>query len=63
MAKTFYGAEEAAAKLGMSEDELKGLVRQAKLREFRDAGKFNYIGTGYATGGGRVYTVQVFMKY
>lgn len=25
--------------------------------------RFNYIGTGYATGGGRVYTVQVFMEY
>jgi uncharacterized protein YkwD len=24
---------------------------------------FDYIGTGYATGGGRVYTVQVFMDY
>jgi uncharacterized protein YkwD len=24
--------------------------------------KFNYIGTGYATGRGRVYTVQVFMQ-
>jgi uncharacterized protein YkwD len=26
-------------------------------------GRFNYIGTGYATGGGGVYTVQVFMQY
>lgn len=42
MAKTFYEAKEAAAKLGMSEDDLKGLVRQGKIREFRDAGKFNY---------------------
>ncbi|MEL7209808.1 MAG: CAP domain-containing protein [Actinomycetota bacterium] len=24
---------------------------------------FNYIGTGYASSGGRVYTVQVFMQY
>ena len=23
---------------------------------------FNHVGTGYATGGGRVYTVQVFMQ-
>jgi len=25
--------------------------------------KFNYVGTGHATRGGRVYTVQVFMQY
>ena len=25
--------------------------------------KFNYIGTGYATRGSRIYTVQVFMQY
>jgi hypothetical protein len=42
MGKMFYTAEEAAAKLGKSEAELKDLVRSGKLREFRDAGTFNY---------------------
>lgn len=42
MAKTFYSASEAAEKLERSEDDLKALVREGKLREFRDAGKVNY---------------------
>jgi hypothetical protein len=42
MAKMFYTAEEAAKKLGVTEEELKKLVRDGSLREFRDAGKFNY---------------------
>ncbi len=42
MAKMFYTAAEAAQKLGKTEDDLKGLVRQGKLREFRDAGTINY---------------------
>lgn len=42
MAKMFYTAREAAEKLGRSEPELKDLVRQGKLREFRDAGTVNY---------------------
>lgn len=42
MAKMFYSAKEASEKLGKSEDELKGLVRAGKLREFRDAGSVNY---------------------
>ena len=42
MAKMFYSLEEACDKLNMSEDQIKALVRQAKLREFRDAGKVNY---------------------
>lgn len=42
MAKMYYNAEEALAKLGCTEDELKGLVREGKLREFRDSGKLNY---------------------
>lgn len=42
MAKMFYSAEEAAKKLGKSQSELKDLVRGGKLREFRDAGTFNY---------------------
>jgi hypothetical protein len=42
MAKMFYSAKEAAAKLGKSEEDLKGLVRAGKLREFRDAGSVNY---------------------
>jgi len=34
----FCSTGEAAAKLGMTEDEVKGLVRDGKLREFRDRG-------------------------
>lgn len=42
MAKMFYSLEETCEKLSMSEDQIKDLVRQARLREFRDAGKVNY---------------------
>ncbi len=42
MAKMFYTAQEAAKKLGKSEEKLKDLVRQGTLREFRDAGQVNY---------------------
>ena len=42
MAKMFYSAKEASERLGRSEDELKTLVRDGKLREFRDAGSVNY---------------------
>lgn len=36
MAGMFYTFEEAAEKLNKTEQELKGLVKQGKLREFRD---------------------------
>lgn len=42
MAKMYYNPEETLAKLGCSEDQLKAMVRNGKLREFRDAGKLNY---------------------
>lgn len=42
MAKMFYSAPEAARKIGNTEDGLKALVRDGKLREFRDAGSVNY---------------------
>jgi hypothetical protein len=42
MAKMFYTQDEALAKLGCKEEKLKKAVRDAKLREFRDAGKINY---------------------
>lgn len=42
MAKMYYSVDETLAKLGCNEDQLKGLVRAGKLREFRDAGKLNY---------------------
>ncbi len=42
MAKMFYTATEAAEKLGKTEDDLKALAREGKLREFRDAGSVNY---------------------
>lgn len=37
--KPFYSLPEACAKLGQTEDEIKRLVRDGALREFRDAGK------------------------
>lgn len=42
MAKMYYNLEETLQKLGCNEDQIKGLVRSGKLREFRDAGKLNY---------------------
>ncbi|MCG3137252.1 MAG: hypothetical protein HJJLKODD_01095 [Phycisphaerae bacterium] len=42
MAKDYYTSEEAQRKLGMSADELKQLVRDGQLREFRADGKITY---------------------
>ena len=42
MAKMFYTLDEVLAKLHMTEDQVKDLVRSGQLREFRDAGKVNY---------------------
>lgn len=42
MAKHLYSLEEASAKLKKDADGLKALVREGKLREFRDAGKVFY---------------------
>ena len=39
MAKMFYTMDEAAQKLGMSQDGLKDLVSQNRLREFRDGAR------------------------
>jgi predicted site-specific integrase-resolvase len=39
MAKPFYTLEEVCAKLGKSADDVKAMVRDGVLREFRDAGK------------------------
>jgi excisionase family DNA binding protein len=39
MAKMFYTLEEAAAKLGISEDQVKGMAEQGKLQQFRDREK------------------------
>ncbi len=39
MAKPFYSLDEVSAKLGKNADEIKQLVRDGALREFRDAGK------------------------
>ncbi len=39
MAKAFYSMEEVCELLGKTEDEIKALVREGTLREFRDAGK------------------------
>jgi hypothetical protein len=36
MAKMFYTLDETKAALGQSEDQIKGLTREGKLREFRD---------------------------
>lgn len=40
--KMFYSLEEVCGKLNMTEDQIKDLVRNGQLREFRDAGKVNY---------------------
>lgn len=42
MAKMFYSAKETAERLGRSESGIRTLVREGKLREFRDAGSVNY---------------------
>ena len=42
MAKTFYTIEETCQKLDMTAEQLKDMVRNGQLREFRDAGKVNY---------------------
>lgn len=42
MAKQFYSINEAAKALNCSEEQLKAMVREGKLREYRDAGKVNY---------------------
>ncbi|MBN1491184.1 MAG: helix-turn-helix domain-containing protein [Phycisphaerae bacterium] len=42
MAKQYYNVEEAQKKLKTDEDGLRILVRQGRLREFRDSGKLNY---------------------
>ncbi|UCD27313.1 MAG: hypothetical protein JSV03_09275 [Planctomycetota bacterium] len=42
MAKMYYSLEETTAKLNCTEEQLKGLVRAGKVREFRDAGKLAY---------------------
>ena len=39
MAKAFYSIEEVSELLGKSQDEIKTLVQDGALREFRDAGK------------------------
>ena len=42
MAGGFLSGEEAAGKLGLTAEQLKELVRDGRLREFRDAGKVHY---------------------
>ncbi len=42
MAKMFYTTEEAAQKLGTTEDGVGKIVRAGKLREFRDCDKIHY---------------------
>jgi excisionase family DNA binding protein len=44
MAQQFYSVEEAQEKLSLSPDELKQLVRDGQLREFRDGGQIKYKG-------------------
>lgn len=39
MAKMFYTTDEAAQKLGVNNDQLKALISENKLREFRDGAK------------------------
>ena len=42
MAKMFYSMEEAAAKLGKSEDELKEMIETGQIQEFRDRDKLMF---------------------
>ena len=42
MAKMFYTLEEAAAKLGASEDEVRQMARDGKLQQFRDRDKLMF---------------------
>ena len=42
MSQQFYSLEEACQKLGQTGDELKQLVRDGQLREFRDGGQIKY---------------------
>lgn len=42
MAQQFYNLNDTRQKLGISEDELKQLVRDGQLREFRDGGEIKY---------------------
>ena len=44
MAQQFYNLDETREKLGITEDELKQLVRDGQLREFRDGGEIKYKG-------------------
>lgn len=55
MAKPFFSLEEASARLNISADEVKELVRTGALREFRDAGKvfFRAEDVEKLAGGGR----------
>ena len=39
MAKMFYTTEEAAGRLGISVDQLKQMITDNKLREFRDGAR------------------------
>lgn len=38
----FYRIDETSSKLGITDDEVKQLVKDGKLREFRDAGRTSY---------------------
>jgi hypothetical protein len=42
MAKMFYSLDETKAALGKSEDEVKGLAREGRLREFRDGAALKF---------------------
>jgi hypothetical protein len=61
MAKPFYSLEEVCTKLGKTEEEVRDLVRDGTLREFRDAGKVFFksedvdeLGSGGSDTGGMV---------
>jgi len=40
--KEYYTSQEAMEKLGMTEDQLRSMVREGKLREFRFSGKIHF---------------------
>jgi excisionase family DNA binding protein len=55
MAKPFYSMEEVCEKLGKTQDQVRKLVRDGSLREFRDAGKifFKAEDVDQLSGGGK----------
>ncbi len=63
MAKPFYSIEEVCQRLGKTQDQIKAMVRDGALREFRDAGKIFFkaedIDSVAGKGGGKGDTGEI----